>query len=311
MSYRALARKLGLSVTTVRNRVMKLEETGVILRYFISPSFAMLDASFFLSILQVASPPLSETLRDFLGAHPMIDHVNFLADGNVLCWGKYVRARELDELTLFLHGLEPVSDVEFHTLLIEKGKKCKLNSMQVQVLRCLRKDVRMPVIEISQVTGLTQRRVRKLLVELIGPNGSADEYWFHEKGVGDYRTSQQCFHTRIDADVAESGSTRFFAYVRFQGGDERRRKIVQTLTREYPLEYWFTIASASAPVLFMMFLVEVANRTPQIINRIKALDGVKSVKPIVYYAHHFYPGLYDRYWSQLFGTSEDLQPKSP
>ena len=304
MSYRALARHLDLSVTAVRNRVVKLEETSVIRRYFIIPSFAMVDAEFFGAILQIKHPPPSETFRDHLGAYPNIDHVNFLADGNVMCWGKYAGSKELDALTQFLYCLEPVSGVEFHTLLVERGKKCSLNSMHVQVLRCLRKDVRMPVSEIAQSTGLTQRRVRKLLIDLIGPDGSADEYWFHEKGIGDFRTSQQCFHTRVDCDVAEGGATRFFAYITYNGGDERRRHIVKVLADEYPREYWFSIASASAPVLFSMFLVKVANRSPQIVNRVQEIDGVDSVKPIIYYAHHFYPGLYDQFWDQLLRTSE-------
>ncbi|MDO8055352.1 MAG: AsnC family transcriptional regulator [Candidatus Hermodarchaeota archaeon] len=309
ISYRALARHLDLSVTAVRNRVVKLEETVVIRRYFIFPSFAMMDAEFFVAILQIKHSPPSETFRNLLGAFPMIDHVNFLADGNVMCWGKYAGSKELDALTQFLYNLEPVSDVEFHTLLVERGKKYPLNSMHVQVLRCLRKDVRMPVSEISQSTGLTQRRVRKLLIDLIGSDGSADEYWFHEKGVGDYRTSQQCFHARVDCDVAEGGATRFFAYIMYNGGDEQRRHIVKMLTDEYPIEYYFSIASASAPVLFSMFLVEVANRSPNIINRIKEIDGVDSVKPIIYYAHHFYPGLFNRFWDQLFETSEATTPQ--
>jgi Lrp/AsnC family leucine-responsive transcriptional regulator len=304
MSFRALARHLELSVTAVRNRVVKLEDTGVIRRYFISPSFAMLNAEFFLAFLQIKHPPPSEAFRDHLGAYTMIDHVNLLADGNVLCWGKYVGSQGLDELTQFLYGLEPVSDVELHTLLVERGKNCPLNSMHIQVLRCLRKDVRMPVSEISQSTGLTQRRVRKLLVELIGPDGSADEYWFHEKGVGDYRTSQQCFHTRVDSDIAEGGATRFFAYITYNGGDEKRRHIAKVLANEYPIEYWLSVASASAPVLFSMFLVEVANRSPQIINRIKELDGVESVRPILYFSHHFYPGLFEQFWDRLLGTAE-------
>ncbi|MFX1244917.1 MAG: AsnC family transcriptional regulator [Promethearchaeota archaeon] len=304
MSFRALARRLELSVTAVRNRVVKLEDTSVIRRYFIFPSFAMLNAEFFLTILKVKHPPPSEAFRDRLGAYKMIDHVNLLADGNVLCWGKYVGSCELDELTQFLYGLEPVSDVEFHTLLVERGKKCPLNSMHVQVLRCLRKDVRMPVSEIAQSTGLTRRRVRKLLVDLIGPDGSADEYWFHERGVGDYRTSQQCFHTRVDCDIAEGGDTRFFAYITYNGGDEQRRYIVKVLADEYPIEYWRSIASASAPVLFSMFLVKIANLSPQIINRIKELDGVESVKPVIYFSHHFYSGLFDRFWDRLLGTAE-------
>jgi DNA-binding Lrp family transcriptional regulator len=283
---------------------VKLEEAGVIRRYFVYPSFAMMDAEFFVAILRIKRPPPSEPFRDQLGAYPLIDHVNFLADGNAMCWGKYVGSRELDGLTQFLNSLEPVSEIEFHTLLVERGKKCPLNSMHIEVLRCLRQDVRMPVSEICQSTGLTQRRVRKLLVELIGPDGSADEYKFHDGGVGDIRTSQQCFHARVDCDVAEGGTTRFFAYINYYGGDEQRRHIVKVLTDEYPIEYWFSIASASAPVLFSMFLVDVANRSPQIMNRIKEIDGVESVKPIIYYAHHFYPGLFDRFWDNLLGTSE-------
>jgi len=59
-------------------------------------------------------------------------------------------------------------------------------------------------------------------------------------------------------------------------------------------------------VLFIMFLVEVANYSPQIISRIKELEGVVSVRPIVYYAHHYYPGLEERYWAKLFGASTNL-----
>jgi hypothetical protein len=179
--------------------------------------------------------------------------------------------------------------------------------MHHQVLRCLQKNVRMPVSEIAQLTRLTQRRVRKLLVDLIGTNGSADEQWFHEKGVGDLRTAQQCFHPRTDGDVAEGGSTRFIARVAFRGGDNHRRKIIATLKEEYPLEYLFAHASASAPVLFIVFLVKVANYSPQIISRIKQLEGVESVRPIIYYAHHYYPGLEERYWAQLFGASTNLK----
>jgi DNA-binding Lrp family transcriptional regulator len=303
-SYRALARAIGLSVTAIRNRVLKLEASNVIRRYKLYPSFAMLGVSFCTAILNIANPPPSEELRERLGTHPMIEFVNFLADGNVMCFGNYDGSKGLDELTLFLHELEPVNDIEFHTLLFEKGKKCTLTSMHLQVLRCLREDVRMPVSKIAQLTRLTQRRVRKLLADLIGTNGSLEQTWFHEKGVGDYRTTQQCFHPRVDCDVAEAGSTRFLARISFRGGDEQRRKIVGGLKHEYPLEYWFSYASASAPVLFSMFIVEVANYSPQIINRIKELDGVESVRPIVNYAHHFYPGPFDRFWEQLFGSSE-------
>ncbi len=306
ISYRALGRALGLSVTAVRNRVLKLEADKVIRQYYLYPSHAMLGASFCAAILNLANPPPSEEFREQLGTHPMIDRVNFLADGNVLCYANYVDSKELDELTIFLHELEPVNDIEFHTLLVEKGKKCTLTSMHLQVLRCLRKDVRMPVSEIAQLTRLTQRRVRKVLADVIGTDGSAESQWFHENGIGDYRTTQQCFHPRIDCDVAEGGSTRFLARISYRGGDAQRRKIMEVLKREYPQEYWYTYASASAPVLFSMFLVEVANYSPQIINRIKELSGVESVRPIVYYAHHFDPGLVDRFWAKLFGESANL-----
>lgn len=301
ISYRAIGRKLGLSVTAVRNRVLKLKEAKVIRRHFIIPSYAMLDASFFTAILTLKRHPPSETFRDFLGTHAMIDNVNLLADGNVMVWGKYAGAKALDELTLYLHELEEVDEVEFHTLLIEKGQRCPLSSMELQVLRCLREDVRMPVKEIAEHTGLTPRRVRKLLAELIGTEGSADEQWFHENGIGDYRTAQQCFHTRTDCDVAEGGATRFYSRTEFRGGDETRRSIVAILKREYPREYWFTHASASAPVLFSMFLVDIANYSPEIIKRIKELKDVVSVRPIVYFAHHYYPGLNDQFWQRILG----------
>lgn len=301
ISYRAIGRKLGLSVTAVRNRILKMEKAKVIRRYFIIPSYAMLDASFFTAILTLKHHPPSETFRDFLGAYPMINNVNLLADGNVMVWGKYVGPKELDELTLFLHELDDIREVEFHTILIERGKRCLLTSMQLQVLRCLRENVRMPIKDIAQHTGMTQRRIRKLLTELIGTEGSADEQMFHENGIGDYRTAQQCFHTRTDGDVAEGGATRFYARTEFQGGDETRRSIVALLKRTYPMEYWFTHASASAPVLFSMFLVDIANYSPEIIKRIKELEDVVSVRPIVYFAHHYYPGLNERFWQHLLG----------
>jgi DNA-binding Lrp family transcriptional regulator len=283
--------------------VLKLEASNVIREYVLYPSYAMVGASLCTAILSIANPPPSVEFRERLGAHPMIEWVDFLADGNVMCFATYIDSKGLDELTLFLHGLEAVNDIEFHTLLVEQGKKCTLTSMHLQVLRCLRKDVRMPVSEIAQLTRLTQRRVRKLLADLIGTKGSFSGEWFHEKGCGDYRTAQQCFHPRVNCDVAEGGSTRFLARISFRGGAEQRQKIVEVLKREYPLEYWFSRVSASAPVLFSMFIVDVANYSPQIIQRIKELDGVESVRPIVNYSHHYYPGLFDRFWAQLFNQS--------
>ncbi len=298
ISFRALARKLGLSVTSVKKRFDRLVDDGVILRFDIYPSLAMLGAEYFWAFLTTAKSSTVEQLADYLGANPMIDIVTFLADGHLQCWGKYIGSHGLDKLNNFLYNAPGVVDVGFYTLLAARGKRCDLKPEQVKVLECLKQNVRMQVKDMVHQTGFSTRRVRRILDELLVKGGSAPELWLHERGIGDARSQQACFHARIDVDMAATGSTRFLVRIEYRGGLDARRNLVKWLKQKYPSELVYIIASASNPVLFTMFLVEYMGETPEFVQAIRNAPNIVSVKQIAHYQHKFYPGLFEEFWNQ-------------
>ncbi len=299
ISFHALARRLNLSVTSVKKRYDRLLENKVILRFTIYPSLAMLDAEYFWAFLTTTDSTTNEALLNRLGACPMIDIITILADGDLLCWGMYKGSKGLDELTNFLHEQPEISEVEFHTLVVQRGQKCELKPEDVHVLACLRHDLRMQIKEISQRSGFSPRRVRRILDKLLLREGSTSEFWVKAKGVGDRLSNLACFHARIDSDVAATGYTRFLVRIGYQGGSDARWALVEWLQQRYPLEIWYTFASASEPVIFTLFLLEYMSQTPELIRAVRAAPGVVSVKQIIHYQHRFYPGLNEAFWDTL------------
>jgi DNA-binding Lrp family transcriptional regulator len=169
ISYRELAKRVGLSTTAAMNRVAAMQEDGTLMGFGVSPSNAMIGAEHYFVVIHTDA---SENIEEFVGevgALPETIVVGELASTrgrSYVATGQYIGSTRLQEIGRILRGLHGVEEVELHPMrriMRSDGGKMDLTRHHLLVLRSLTKDARMPVNEIAEETELTRRRVRKIL----------------------------------------------------------------------------------------------------------------------------------------------------
>ncbi|MFX1475214.1 MAG: winged helix-turn-helix transcriptional regulator [Promethearchaeota archaeon] len=292
MSYQTLANKLGLTVNAIKKRLDRLIESGVILRFSIYLSLAMLDAEIALAILTNNRPIDSDDFLDELGANPMVYTASYLSDGAALLFAEYQGASGLAELGRFLRQVDGVTDVEMHTLIVEKGSKRDFSQMDLKVLYCLKEDARMPIAEIARRTRLTPKRVRRIIRSFLGEGGSIPEFSIQQQSIGDLRTRQASIHFRVVWNLNAGGGLAFIVRIKW---DEAGKlgEIVEWLKTEFPLEFWYAYATAREPLVFCVFIVEHMREATHIVKKAHQAPYVESATPIFGFPSKSYPSLRD------------------
>lgn len=297
-SLQSIADKLDLSVNAVKKRVAKLTEAGVILGYEIFPSLSMMEAETSLAILKTEGPVFDDQILDIVGAHSLVYAGSILTSGNILSFHHYRGTSELDSLGNYLRQIDGVEEVEFHTILAEKGGRCELKTMHLKLLKCLLEDVRMSISDLSKCSGLTPRRIRRLLEEF-SPGGAGPEIFLTGKSPGDFKTREASFFFQVSRDLNGGGYTAFILRISHDGGADTRGKIIEALQNLYPFEFFYAYTSAFEPILFCVFVVEHIREGNKILASIQKIPGVVSAKAMYGYPTKRYPGLYDTFFEEI------------
>lgn len=303
-SYQAIAKKLNLSVNAIKKRIQRMKTEGTIRGGLLIPMRAMLGMEDWVAILRTEDPIPSDSFLNGLGTHPLVISASILTDGSILCFGTYLGAQGLEEIGTYLRQTPGVTFVEFHTILTEPGKKCDLTISDLKVLRCLRQDARMSIGELSEKTRLTPRRIRKIIGELLGEDGSEPGYYLGWEPRGGTRASEVPFRINVHWDLNAGGHTAFVIIITHEEGVEPRSKIVNVLKETYPVKFWYAYASAFEPVFFGVFVVEHMRETSEIIETLKQTPEVVSANAIYGYPTKAYHSPIDQYFEQLFKRLE-------
>ena len=88
ISYEDLARRFNLSANAIKKRVMKLQELGVIKRFTVWLSLAMINAEMFVAIASTDSNQNDEALINAIGNSPMVHRVAPLANEDIMVFGE-------------------------------------------------------------------------------------------------------------------------------------------------------------------------------------------------------------------------------
>lgn len=289
VSYENLARKTGLSPGTVKNRVRNLIESGFFSQFRATLDIRLMDAESFQAIVITDGTENIDEFVNLIGASPMVGHISTMASvtgGAYLVWGMYAGIDNLSELGAFLRRIGEVQEVELHPLRKVKApdglhplrkikapngsKKIRFTRTQRRVLHVLVKNPRIQLSDISQETGISPKTVRRALRE-----------------------------------ITDSGSVRFVARPDLASGsfvnlniriswDEKQISIdelTKWLREEYPLEFWDSFVSASAPVVFAEFMVSNLHHAEAISKRIRELPFVMSTTTLVSYSSAKFPYL--------------------
>lgn len=298
--FRALAKKLGVTFKTIRNRVNKLIMRGVIHKFVVWPSGAMMDMELLFAILSTDGSVYEGELLDRVGSHPMVINGSVLFNGDIKVTGYYAGSKGLADLGKFLRSQPSVTDVEIHTILTEPGRKCELTQADVKVLRCLQQDARMSVVKITEHTQLTPKRVRKSINKILPEGGSLLAFQIQKGSVGSYKTAKPCFRFTLLWRLNLSDHTMCVIHVKHDDEKTSYFEITEKLKQNFTTEYFYSYASASEPISFNVFLFEHPRMAEPILTKIRKLPHITQVKPRFNFEKRFYRNYSDIWMENLF-----------
>lgn len=275
MTYKTMADKLGLSATAIKKRITKLLETGVIDRYLATLSFEMINADALIAIIQTDGLEYQEDFIGEVGKNPAVLQVSSVACGKGGLYFVFAMTSGLTALSdfgSFVRTLESVTSAEIHVLIYPRGKKVTLTKTQIRVLSQLVDDPRMSIVEISELVGMTARRVRRTIVEL-------------QEGRG--------IRLAIFWNLGKGGLNEVLLRIEWNEKNTTYETVIDWLRKEYPLEFWTPFISATSPVIFARFVVEDLETIESIARAVRRAPFVKSLSPLVFYSNNLFdwPGV--------------------
>ncbi|MHA2143590.1 MAG: winged helix-turn-helix transcriptional regulator [Candidatus Thorarchaeota archaeon] len=265
-SYRAIARKTGLSPNAVKNRLTKLIEGGVITDFLITLTYETADVDSFLAVVCTDGSESVQDLVSYIGGNPMVYHVSALVcvtGGAYVVAGEHSSTITLAEIGAFLRGMDKVLSVELHPMLttdLQRGQKVEFSRAQLRILKCLIQDPRMQISDIAEMTGMASKTVRRALKEI-------------EDGEGVRFTARY--------DFAAGGLVDPFIRIIWNDKKISADELVQWLRHEYPAEFYYPWTSASDSVMFADFVVGDLSEAERISNHIRGAPFVLSTTILV------------------------------
>jgi len=261
-SYQYLANKLGITPNAVRKRIEKLMETGVIVEWTVSLAPAMIDSHYaFIEVTTNDDVDYDKLFNQFFD-RPEIYVILPLTSGDYALHALYSGSEGLHELGSFIRQLEGVKESKLHPTTTFNGNKIELSNLDLRVLKFLYGDPRMSISQIAEGTGLTARRVRKIVDRLVDSDAFIFDFTWNPN-AGD----SMAFIARVEYDDRE-GSTA---------------DIENEIRKTYNLEYFYSHVSAIESVIFSVFMIQHIFDMESIVKAIRKYPSVKAVKPMIYY----------------------------
>jgi DNA-binding Lrp family transcriptional regulator len=278
MSYEVMSRKFGVTANAIKSRVERLQKQGIIAHFALSLSPAMTDATPFLALAYSNSSLNDDSFINSVGNHRLVSSVGFDSYGACVIVGAYRLSEEINEFGEFVRGFDRVRDCEIHPLPTRRGGKRELSTLHLRVIKSLRNDPRKSITSIAADCGLTARRVRSILNNLIeedvirltiriNPN-AGDTIWV-------------VFRIRWDSRVT---SGEF---------------IGNRLREAFPHQFFQEYHSAIEPLMWTDFLVEKVSESERITHEIKSIPSARVENTILPFPMRFFPGLADLVLDEL------------
>ncbi|MFW9831714.1 MAG: winged helix-turn-helix transcriptional regulator [Candidatus Thorarchaeota archaeon] len=268
-SFQDLAKKYKQSFNTIKNRVTKLEQSGVIVEYTVELSLEMLGADWlFVDIITDGSENM-KTLIEQVGNHQMVRSSQRTSHRRYQAWALVTGTTEFFELKSYLESLEAVNKVEIHPFVYicpfappqskirTKGHKVSFIRQQLQILKCLTEDIRLPIGEIAKRVNMTPRRVTKILHELQSSGGVHFMLRMNSCALGDV-------HLELTLHFDETKTTA--------------SEIIAWIQEHYSLEFWGAVSYLDEPTLRVNLMIEDTTKVGEITKIFNESSFAESVE---------------------------------
>jgi Lrp/AsnC family leucine-responsive transcriptional regulator len=270
ITYRELALKYNISSSAIKKRVKKLEELGIIVRYRVQLSLAMAGADLLFGLLLTDGSQDEEAFVNQLGEHPQIIAAASYTGGHYALVAEYRSSQELWDVTSFLRSFNCVFSIETHQILSTQGSTTSLSKLHLRVLDSLIDDPRKSIANIAEQTGLTARRIRRLLKELM---------------------DSEAIQFTVLLELGEADSIPFLMRITWDEKAIDHSSIIKQLNDQYPLQLWETYISVDSPTLICLFSAENLNEVDSISRQTRRFESVKTVTVLIAKYHDYFPGL--------------------
>jgi len=262
ISYKTLAENLNISSNAIKNRIEGLIKTRILDRYFIQLSRAMVNSEVMFVLLYTDKSIDDDTLSELVFKEPSVVQIHFDSYGSCIVRAECFGAKHMGELSQFFRGIESVEEAEIHTLPSRKGQKVDLSNLQLRVLAPLLDNPRMPISKIAKQTGLTARRVRRTLSELI---------------------ETEAVEFTISWNLAAANATFFAFRMRWDPKVIDLGIIEEKINADYPNRLWNFIYSATESLLWVNFLVDHASDVEAIAASLRNIPSLVIETTILVY----------------------------
>ena len=283
-TYRSLSKRLGLSSTSTRKRVMKLRESGLVSRGYVLLSLAMLDAEHCYARITTDGTEKDDDLFDRMGKndaildmirtdpHSLIVHAEVVGSLGLYEFGKFIRSFEsvTDAEVNFMHPVTP-SQLPDHHQYVYLGQKVVLTKAQLSVLKHLWRDARIPATEIANQTKYSASRVQQIIRELQSNRG---------------------LYFTVFTNFSAAGVVPFLVGIDYDERKTTPQEVVKWVRDTYPFEYWNSWQVANLPRVYLFCTASDIKSIDRITNQVKDAPFAKQVGSDIYRPqnHHVGPG---------------------
>lgn len=262
ITLQALADKHGVSANAIRKRIVSLEEQGVIRKYLVELSRAMVNSEIMFSLIYTDKTIDDDRFAEMVFEHPSVNSVHYDSFGTCIVLAEYSGTDEMSEISRYFRRLESVTDLEIHTLPIPRGGSRPLTTIELRILAPLLDNPRMRISEIARISGLTVKRVRKTLDNLI-----------HSDSVL-FTISQ----------VLSAADVSFIAFrITWDPKSITPEQIETTLRELFPNDFHRVSYSALEPIMWCYFLLDDNKKSERIITEFRKLPSVVVRNTILVY----------------------------
>ncbi|TFG33860.1 Lrp/AsnC family transcriptional regulator [Candidatus Thorarchaeota archaeon] len=268
ISYQELSRVYGISANAIRRRILHLEETGEIAGYSVSLSPAMVGAEQLFGLLFSDGSRDEFELVEEIGSHPNIIAAAAYSNGTYALIAEYRGSDELLSVSSYLRRIDGIVGSELHPILVAQGAEMELSSIHLRVLKWLFENPRMSIVEIAKNSGLTARRVRRILDEL--ENSGAVKF-------------------RALVELGAASSIPFIVKISWDEKKTTYVPILEWIEKTYPLIHWESFVSASEPVIYSLLSAENITGVTELTREIRRHPLVLNVLTIINKYHKFFP----------------------
>ena len=274
-SYRELARELGVTCPTIKRRVDRLIDTGVIESFTIDISQETLGVGWVYAEITTDLSEDRTSLIKEICEHRHTAEIFAVGSKNYVAFAELPFPDGIYEYGKFLRGLQGVSDVELIPIkqlptsrladqckYTTRGTKVTFSKQHIKVLRYLMSNARISVLELSEKVGFKPKRVRRILRELETSRG---------------------VHFTIRFNPAAEDNLSFLLKIKFDEDKISPSDITYWMEEEFSSEHWMSFLMSNRPVMVNYMTCSSPSDIERIIRRLKEVPFISDVETELIY----------------------------